>query len=194
LGHVLRSLGAIDARPPLDFVNFPSPVYVADTVVIRWLNPAGVQLVGNVIGRPAVDLVERRFHKELGVRFARMLIGTDAANDMELVIRGKQGMRIRGRVNSTPIRGRHGIVGTFGVVHVLELLDRRTRAEGRLTPREETVLHLLAAGRSTDDIGAELGLARATVRNHVQRLLRRLGAHSRIEAVALARAQGLIEN
>jgi len=61
-----------------------------------------------------------------------------------------------------------------------------------LTPRELDVLQLLAAGLSTDDIGRQLGLSRATVRSHVQNLLPKLGVHSRIEATVVALRAGFV--
>ena len=56
----------------------------------------------------------------------------------------------------------------------------------KLTPREWEVLDLLCAGRSVDQIADELVLARDTVRTHVKRLLRKLGAHSQAEAISIA--------
>jgi NarL family two-component system response regulator LiaR len=56
----------------------------------------------------------------------------------------------------------------------------------KLTPREWEVLDLLCAGRTVDQIADELVLARDTVRTHVKRLLRKLGAHSQAEAVSIA--------
>lgn len=56
----------------------------------------------------------------------------------------------------------------------------------RLTPREWEVLDLLCAGMSVDQIADELVLARDTVRTHVKRLLRKLGAHSQAEAISIA--------
>jgi DNA-binding NarL/FixJ family response regulator len=61
-----------------------------------------------------------------------------------------------------------------------------------LTPREEDILRLLVEGTGTADIAEELVLARSTVRNHVARLLTKLGAHSRLEAVATARRLALL--
>jgi len=61
-----------------------------------------------------------------------------------------------------------------------------------LTPRQAEVLGLLAEGRSVREICAELYLSKATVRNHVRALLRALGAHSQLEAVAAARKLGLL--
>jgi NarL family two-component system response regulator LiaR len=56
----------------------------------------------------------------------------------------------------------------------------------KLTPREWEVLDLLCAGMSVDQISDELVLARDTVRTHVKRLLRKLGAHSQAEAITIA--------
>jgi two-component system nitrate/nitrite response regulator NarL len=56
----------------------------------------------------------------------------------------------------------------------------------KLTPREWEVLDLLCAGLSVDQISDELVLARVTVRTHVKRVLRKLGAHSQAEAIAIA--------
>jgi PAS domain S-box-containing protein len=55
-----------------------------------------------------------------------------------------------------------------------------------LTNRERQVLHLIALGRSSKEIGRELKISTATVRNHTQQVLHKLGAHSRTEAVHLA--------
>ena len=61
-----------------------------------------------------------------------------------------------------------------------------------LTPRQLEVLELLARGKSVKEIGQELYLSQATVRNHVRSLLQALGAHSQIEALAKARKIGLL--
>jgi len=52
-----------------------------------------------------------------------------------------------------------------------------------LTSREIEVLRLLADGLGTPALARKLGLSNATVRNHIQRLLAKLGVHSRLEAV-----------
>jgi hypothetical protein len=62
----------------------------------------------------------------------------------------------------------------------------------RLTVREREVLRLLAAGLSTPRIGKQLQIAHNTARAHVQRVIEKLGAHSKLEAVALARRAGVI--
>jgi DNA-binding NarL/FixJ family response regulator len=61
-----------------------------------------------------------------------------------------------------------------------------------LTVREREILELLAAGRSTTDMVAELVLSVHTVRNHVRNVLQKLNASSRLEAVAVATRAGLL--
>jgi DNA-binding NarL/FixJ family response regulator len=61
-----------------------------------------------------------------------------------------------------------------------------------LTRRELDVLALLADGATNEIIAERLTISRNTVRNHVQNILSKLGAHSRLEAVAIAAKQGLV--
>jgi DNA-binding NarL/FixJ family response regulator len=61
-----------------------------------------------------------------------------------------------------------------------------------LTERELTVLRLLANGVSTQELADRLFVSVTTARNHVQRVIGKLGAHSRLEAVAVAARAGVI--
>lgn len=69
---------------------------------------------------------------------------------------------------------------------------RETRRIGALTPRETEVLRLLAAGLGTRALAEELSISTSTVRTHVENILQKLDAHSRLEAVALALRKGLL--
>jgi response regulator RpfG family c-di-GMP phosphodiesterase/DNA-binding CsgD family transcriptional regulator len=62
-----------------------------------------------------------------------------------------------------------------------------------LRPRELEVLRLMAAGEANKALAAELHLSLNTVRNHVQSILYKLDAHSKLEAVTTAVRAGLIE-
>ncbi len=53
-----------------------------------------------------------------------------------------------------------------------------------LTDREIEVLQLMSGGANTKAMAERLHVSRATVRNHVQRILGKLGVHSRLEAAA----------
>jgi two-component system, NarL family, response regulator len=62
----------------------------------------------------------------------------------------------------------------------------------RLTPRELTVLRLLAAGNSNREIGDALGISDGTVKIHVSHLFAKLNVTSRTEAIATALRRGLV--
>jgi LuxR family maltose regulon positive regulatory protein len=62
-----------------------------------------------------------------------------------------------------------------------------------LTERELAALRLLAAGRSNAEMAAELFVEQSTVKTHLIHLYRKLEAHSRTQAVARARALGLLD-
>ena len=57
-----------------------------------------------------------------------------------------------------------------------------------LTEREHTVLSLLDSDLSESDIARQLFVSRDTVHSHTKSIYRKLGASTRAEAVALARA------
>ena len=61
-----------------------------------------------------------------------------------------------------------------------------------LTRRELEVLALTRDGEATLSIARRLRISRATVRNHTQSILRKLDAHSRLEAVAVGTRRGLL--
>lgn len=63
---------------------------------------------------------------------------------------------------------------------------------GALTRRELEILHIVATGVNTKDAAERLHVSPATIRNHVQNILGKLGAHSRLEAVAYATRNRLI--
>ncbi len=80
------------------------------------------------------------------------------------------------------------------VVHSLRRGEGSSRAgDGldALSEREREVLTRMAAGRNRAEIARELVLSESTVRTHAQNVLRKLGVHSSLAAVALARRAGL---
>jgi PAS domain S-box-containing protein len=78
------------------------------------------------------------------------------------------------------------------VVHAVRDSWQPGRAE-HLTAREREVLVCLTQGLSNQQAATRLGVTVNTVRNHVQRILYKLGVHSRLEAVVLASRAGILD-
>jgi len=76
---------------------------------------------------------------------------------------------------------------------VSEIRLRKQHDAPALTPREQEILHLIAAGKSLPQIAKELYLGLTTVKTHVQHLYEKLGVSDRAAAVASAMRRGLIE-
>jgi DNA-binding NarL/FixJ family response regulator len=78
---------------------------------------------------------------------------------------------------------------------LLRLLPRLNGTASRslhVSEREREILGWLARGASNREIADELDLSTNTVRNHLARVYERLGARSRLEAVAIAVREGLL--
>jgi DNA-binding NarL/FixJ family response regulator len=69
--------------------------------------------------------------------------------------------------------------------------DKPTKPELRLSRRELEVLSLIAEGFSTREIARTLWVTEETVKTHVRRVLHRLGARTRAQAVAIVYREGL---
>ena len=78
------------------------------------------------------------------------------------------------------------------VVSTPEPQQRDTSVLDALTEREREVLVLMGRGFSNQEIGAELFVAEATVKTHVGRVLSKLGARDRVQAVIIAFETGLV--
>ena len=76
---------------------------------------------------------------------------------------------------------------------LLPRLHRRSGSTTTLTDRERQILDLLAQGLPNAEIAAALSLSVHTVRNHVANLSAKLGAHSKLEVLAIAVRDGLVE-
>jgi PAS domain S-box-containing protein len=168
----------------LEHVNVPS-YYIDSSGIIRWLNSAARQLVGDVRGRQFTSVVapeETRRAREL---FARKIVGAAEVTDASVVVLDADGARAGVEISSVPIHQGDHVVGVFG--QVTEIVEEpHDHPDLQLTPRQAEVLALLERGRTTKQIAEQLHLSPETVRNHVKLLLRAVGAHSRLEAIAIA--------
>ena len=98
-----------------------------------------------------------------------------------------QAAPLRAAAEATATAARLGI----GDAAEVPATEAAARAAG-LTPREVEVLHLVATGRTNREIADHLVISPRTVGVHVSRLLRKLGAARRTEAVDVARRRGVL--
>ena len=70
------------------------------------------------------------------------------------------------------------------------LSERTTSRLPNLSPREREIMHLMAEGRTAQDVGARVGVSVETVRTHVRNVVRKLQARNRVHAIAIALQRG----
>lgn len=185
----------------------------SDGAVVMW-NPTAERIMGYsaraAIGRLSCELFAgeadgrplcyRGCHGTAPVRVDKIL------HNFEVHVRTKAGKPIWLTVSALGIpsrggRGRltiHLMRNVTAEKKLLGLVEERLLApaslpEARaLTRREREILQSLSSGLSTKVVAERLHVSRATVRNHVQSILEKLGAHSRLEAVAYATSNRLI--
>jgi DNA-binding NarL/FixJ family response regulator len=86
------------------------------------------------------------------------------------------------------------LVSPAQLARLLPRLSRTSQSVGNdLTNRELQLLSHLARGQSNKAIAEELHLSVNTIRNYMQSVLAKLGAHSKLEAVSTAVREGLID-
>ena len=179
----LGELGG-DLEGALDRVKVPSYVYDRHGV-IRWVNRAGLELVGDVRGRQITSVVAPEETRRAQEAYLKHIYSSEDV-EAQVVLMDHEGNRMSVEVSSVCLYQGHHVIGVFG-----QLSDIHEGGESpphpHLTPRQAQVLGLLEHGRSTEQIAEELHLSIETVRNHIRRLLRALDVHSRLEAVAVGR-------
>ena len=182
----LEEIGA-DVEDALERVRVPA--YVIDRQgIVRWENKAALAVFGDVRGKQITSIVapeERRRAREI---FYRNLTGPPEGSDNKGIATDAGGARITVEISAVPLTRDHHVIGVFGQVIDIED-DIPAPPHPHLTPRQIEVVRLLERGRSTTQIAEELHLSKETVRNHIRRLMRTLGAHSRLEAVFLSRSE-----
>jgi DNA-binding NarL/FixJ family response regulator len=162
--------------------------------------------------QPDVLLLDQRLPDGLGtdllpsVRQAswrtRVLLVT-AADTREVLRRalegGCSGVIPKDRRASALLDAVRGVAGGETVLsaedlwHLLpRLVQPRSGGRGDLTRRELDVLSLLVDGRSTAWVAQTLVISASTARNHIQSVIRKLGAHSKLEAVSIALREGFV--
>jgi PAS domain S-box-containing protein len=181
--------GSIDLTRTLEKVKVPSFVAASDGT-LTWGNESAKKMFGDLVGRPFTTVVAPEDVRLVERQLERKLRGV-AVTDYEVDVFMADGRRRRAEISSVPIENGDQCHAVFGVVLPGKPRDKAPRAP-MLTSRQNQVLQMLGEGASTEQIAAMLHLSKETVRNHIRHVLRALGAHSRLEAVAKANRAGLL--
>lgn len=185
-----------DERAPIDLIALLEQVRVPAGIVgrdgvVTWLNDAAQETVGDLQGRPFTSMVAPEDVELVERQLARKLAG-GPPTDYDVDVLTVDGRRRRAEISSVAIPDGDVAHAIFGIA-VLGPPRLGPETAG-LTTRQYQVLQLLGQGASTADIAAMLHLSMETVRNHVRHILASLGAHSRLEAVAIAHREGLLSD
>jgi len=143
--------------------------FAPDTAIILLTGSAGDDAVAGAVEAGAVGGLEKVIHP------AELVRAIERARDGENLFSPA--------IVAEAMRGR---------ARRERLAEERARTVSALTPRERDVLALLAQGCDSKTIATRLGLSVYTARDHVQSVLEKLDAHSRIEAVVRAGELGLV--
>ena len=88
---------------------------------------------------------------------------------------------------------RSAIGGDFYIDPALSSTIVLEEGERTLTARQREILQMLADGMQTDAVAKQLGLSTETVRTHTKRILAKLDADTRTQAVAIGIRNGMID-
>ncbi len=179
----------IDLTATLEQVSVPAAI-VDRQGTVTWSNEAAREVFGDRVGQPFVSVVAPEYVELVQRQLERKLSG-EPMTDYQAEVITADGTRRRAEISSVLIPGGDVCHAVFGLA-VLGPPRPAAAVSVRLTPRQNDVLQLLGQGASTEDIASMLHLSKETVRNHVRNILRELGAHSRLMAVARAHELGLL--
>jgi DNA-binding NarL/FixJ family response regulator len=156
-------------------------------------------------GNPDVVVVDPRGGGDLDETFALLnrrlhspiVVFTSDGGARQLSEALKAGVKAYVRKDSPPddlVRAIQAAVsGEFYVDPALSSTIVLEEGERTLTARQREILQMLADGMQTDAVARKLGLSTETVRTHTKRILAKLDAATRTEAVAIGIRSGLIE-
>jgi DNA-binding NarL/FixJ family response regulator len=164
--------------------------------IARTAQPDIVLLDYHLPGYDAADLIPRLRQLSPGVRIVILTSDTTDATLARGVRAGVEGYITKERALDDVLDALRTVAA--GERYLSDEQVARTQAlaaEGSgeaLTERELGILRLVAQGKDSQAIADELTISANTVRTHLQNIFSKLGAHSKLEAVATATARGLL--
>jgi DNA-binding CsgD family transcriptional regulator len=158
--------------------------------------PDGESAWADAVAALSASDVEGPAHLRSYARYrwgAALLSAGDRSAAGELLVAAAEEAR---RLGAAPLEARVAGLARRARIGLARPADRPSADPAdpyHLTPREQEVLELVAAGRSNAQIADSLFISAKTVSVHVSNILAKLGASNRSEAAALAHASGLVD-
>jgi DNA-binding NarL/FixJ family response regulator len=167
---------------------------------------AGIRIV--LARKPDVAIVDMSLEDGSGIEVAREVLArepgtgilfytgsTDQALLQEALDSGARGFALKAGGPSELLTAVRVVAagGEYVDPRVARLLDAGDVPQQVLSPREREVIDLLAGGLKGEEVAERLFLSPETVQTHVRNLMRKLGARTRVHALAIAIKQREIE-
>lgn len=196
----VTALGALLAEGGYEVVTCASPA-----AAVALVQGGGVDIC--VLDLGDGDNVGLRAVSDIAARSSDTRIVVSGADDAVLLARavraGARGVVLKSepaerffevldRVRTGQVAVPPSVVRALPSARAFTLAGRASFAVLELTDRERQVLASLVRGEDTPAIASSLGVQYSTARTHIQRVLTKLGVHSKLEAVALAVSEGLV--
>lgn len=169
----------------------------ADRILLA-INPA----LEESFGYPAAQLIGRRADvflapddwKRADAEWTHVLRSDRVVNVREVRRSDGRHVRVQGAAIREIVTGRNLVL--FVVIDErlkpVERSDEGSADGARLTRRELEIVTAVAMGRRVNEIAGDLGIAPVTVHTHLRNAMRKLGARSQAQLVAIAFARGLV--
>jgi len=180
----------------LEHLAVPASLHDVDGTFV-YVNPAAERASGRSnaewLGRRFTETLPPEARRRVAEHFKRAVEHAEPAT-FETDFFDAFGNRRTTHAQHLPIRDGEKVVGVVILAFDADPASRPPDlpASPRLTQRQREVLALMATGRTTADIAAALTLSIETVRNHIRAVMRELNAHTRSEALVVARQLGLL--
>lgn len=171
---------------------------------VRLVNQYPLDAVLLDIGLPRISGIEacRQIKQKCpGLPILVLTSRSDKALINQLIEIGVQGYCLKGVAAETLVLALRSVVAGASwwdqtATAEIRVLASQPKAEpvSPLTPREQEILQLITAGKTTQEIAEAFYITPGTVRVHIHSVLQKLEARDRTQAVLLALQKGLITN
>ncbi len=170
---------AASGKEALKIIPSVMPDIVLTDLRMREMKGAAMLMELRLVCPQVRSIVLTTYHSDEDV------FGAMKAGAMAYILKSSSLEQVTGAIRKV-YAGEHWIPA-----HIAHQLAQRLSREP-LSARETEILHLVARGMRNHEIGQALSISENTVRNHVVKLLEKLGVRDRTEATAVALQQGLV--